>query len=89
MCVRIASVRLLPTVYAAGKAALHGSAQVACQGKGFGTAIEPGKDFRQVALKVSRMLSVCASPMMPSRRRSADTLSPLRVNVGRVLTASP
>ena len=55
MCVRIASVRLLPTVYAAGKAALHGSAQVACQGKGFGTAIEPCKDFRQVALNGLRV----------------------------------
>ena len=55
MCVRIASVRLLPTVYAAGKASFHGSAQVACQGKGFGTAVEPDKDFRQVALNGLRV----------------------------------
>ncbi len=55
MGVRIASVRLLPSVYTAGKAALHGSTQVACQGKGFGTAVEPGKDFRQVALNGLRV----------------------------------
>ena len=104
MSVRIASVRLLPTVYAAGKASLHGSAQVACQGKGLPVKakgsvlpLNPARtsvrslsmDCVSPLLKVSRMLSVCASPMMPSRRRSADTLSPLRVNVGRVLTASP
>ena len=55
MCVRIASVRLLPTVYAAGKAALHGSAQVARQGKRVGATVEPGKDFRQVALNGLRV----------------------------------
>lgn len=55
MRVRIASVRLLPTVYAAGKASLHGSAQVARQGKRVGATVESGKDFRQVALITSTM----------------------------------
>ena len=55
MCVRIPSVRLLPSVYVAGKTAFHGSAQVARQGKWFGTVVESGKDFRQVTLNGLRV----------------------------------
>ena len=95
MYVHVSAVHYFPVGYGSGEARLHWGAQPCGQRERFAhVAAKSGKGFRQVALgglclQVRTSVSACASPIVPSKRRSADTLSPFRVNTGAVLTASP
>ena len=97
MRIRIPSVRLLPSVYAAGKTASTGVLRLPVRVNGSVLSLNPVRtsvrslsmDCVSPLLKVNNMSNVCTSPMMPNSRRSASILSPFRVNAGAVLTASP